>query len=212
MAKEKIPIFITIVVGVFMIAKFFLNVLWIKTVADELEQWGLIVLSMAIILGVANILRLNIKIVIKRGRDWPYKLVVIISMVVMILVGIWDLATRGDVSAGSAFQYLFDIIFTPLSATMFALLAFYVASAAFRAFRARNVGAALLLFSGALIMIGRVPLSAAISGYLPKMADWIMAVPNAAGQRGLIIGAAMGVIATGLRVIFGIERPYLRGE
>lgn len=212
MVKERIPIFITIVVGVFMIAKFFLNALWIKTVADELEQWSLIALSMAIILGVANILRLNLKTVMKQGKDWPYKLVVVISMIGMILVGLWDLATRGDVAEGSAFKYLFDFIYTPLSATMFALLAFYIASAAFRAFRARNVGAALLLFSGGLVMIGRVPLSAAVSGYFPKVADWIMAVPNAAGQRGLIIGAAMGVIATGLRVIFGIERPYLRGE
>ncbi|MBN1901928.1 hypothetical protein JW926_11455 [Candidatus Sumerlaeota bacterium] len=212
MIKVKIPIFITIIVGIFMIAKFFLNVLWIKAVADELEQWGMIVLAMAIVLGVANILRVNLKTALKKGKDWQYKLVVVISMMGMILVGLWDLAMRGHVSAGSEFQYLFDVIYTPLSATMFALLAFYVASAAFRAFRARNVGAALLLVSGALVMIGRVPLSAAISGYLPKIADWIMAVPNAAGQRGLIIGAAMGVIATGLRIIFGIERPYLRGE
>jgi len=212
MLKQRAPVIITIVAGTFMVLKFFLELSWIKAIADELEQWCLIVIAMAIILGVANILRVNMRVVLKRGRDWQYKLVVVISMLVMALVGIIDLIFRGNVAAGGGFQYLFDYVLTPLSATMFALLAFYIASAAFRAFRARNTGAVLLLFSGALVMIGRVPLSAALSSYFPKLADWIMAVPNAAGQRGLIIGAAMGAIATGLRVIFGIERPYLRGE
>jgi len=210
--KEKVPVYITIVAGAFMILKFFLKVEWIKGAADELEQWCLIVFALAIILGVANILRVNLRIVLRRGKDWPYKLVVVVSMGCMILVGIADLAIRGDISTGSGVQYLFEYLLTPLSAAMFALLAFYIASAAFRAFRARNIRAVLLLVSGALVMIGRVPLGASLSPIFPKLSEWIMTVPNAAGQRGLIIGAAMGMIATGLRVIFGIERPYLRGE
>jgi len=212
MVKDKVPVYITIVVGVFMILKFFVQLDFIKVVADELEQWCLVVFALAIILGVANILRLNLRIVLRREKDWPYKLVVVVSMGVMILVGIADLAIHGDISTGSGFQYLFQYILTPLSAAMFALLAFYIASAAFRAFRARNIRAILLLVSGALVMIGRVPIGASLSPIFPRLSDWIMTVPNAAGQRGLIIGAAMGMIATGLRVIFGIERPYLRGE
>lgn len=212
MVKEKVPVYITIVVGVFMILKFFVQLNFIKVVADELEQWCLVVFALAIILGVANILRVNLRIVLRRGKDWPYKLVVIVSMGCMILVGLVDLAIRGDISTGSGVQYLFEYLLTPLSAAMFALLAFYIASAAFRAFRARNIRAILLLVSGALVMIGRVPLGASLSPIFPKLSEWIMTVPNAAGQRGLIIGAAMGMIATGLRVIFGIERPYLRGE
>jgi len=210
--QVRVPILITIFVGVFMILKFFFHVPFIKGVADELEQWCLVAFAMAIVLGVANILRINLRVVMKRRKDWPYKIVLVFSMLVMAGVGLFDLITRGDVSVGSRFQYLFEYILTPLSATVFALLAFYISSAAFRAFRARNIRAALLLISASLVMIGRVPLGAAISGTLPKLADWIMAVPNTAGQRGLIIGAAMGVIATGLRIIFGIERPYLKGE
>jgi len=212
MLRVKIPVAITIVAGVFMILKFFLVVPLVSVIADELEQWCLIVFAVAVILGVANILRINLKIVLRRGKDWPYKLVLVGSMLVMIVVGLVDLSLRGDVSKGSRFNYLYEYVMTPLSATVFALLAFFIASAAFRAFRARNVRATILLVAAALVMIGRVPLGAAISGYFPKVADWLMTVPNAAGQRGLIIGAALGVIGTGLRIIFGIERPYLRGD
>jgi len=58
---------------------------------------------------------------------------------------------------GSLFSWMYKKIFTPLSATMFALLAFFVASASYRAFRIRNFEATLLLVAGIILMLGRVP-------------------------------------------------------
>ena len=66
---------------------------------------------------------------------------------------------------GSLFYWMFINIITPLGATMFALLAFYVASASYRAFRIRNFEATLLLASGIIIMLGRVPIGHKISAW-----------------------------------------------
>ena len=125
--------------------------------------------------------------------------------------------------SNSQFFWIYWYIFTPLSATMYALLAFYVASASYRAFRARNVEATILLLAGIIVMLGRVPLGQMLTGWLPeggflaafrleKVADWIYTYPNAAGQRAIMIGIALGVVSTSLRLILGIEKSFLGEE
>ncbi|KAB2906805.1 MAG: hypothetical protein F9K40_06100 [Kofleriaceae bacterium] len=103
-------------------------------------------------------------------------------------------------------------MFDPCNSTMFALLAFFVASAAFRAFRARNAEAALLLLAAILVMLGRAPLGRSISDVFPDFAQWLIDIPNNAGRRAIMMGAAIGAIATGLRVIVGIERSHLGSD
>lgn len=124
---------------------------------------------------------------------------------------------RGDPSMlwgrdGRVFLWIYDHVFAPCNATMFALLAFFVASAAFRAFRARNVEAALLLGTAILMMLGRAPIGRALSDSLPDVAQWLLDVPSNGGRRAIMMGAAIGAIATGLRVILGLERSHLGGD
>lgn len=108
--------------------------------------------------------------------------------------------------------WAFDHIFFPCQATMFALLAFFIASAAFRAFRARNTEAGLLLGSAILVLLGRAPIGRLINDSLPEITNWIIDVPNNAGRRAIIIGAALGAIVTGLRVLLGMERQHVGGD
>ncbi len=113
---------------------------------------------------------------------------------------------------GRVFSWLYDHLFAPANSTMFALLAFFIASAAFRAFRARNSEAALLLGAAILVMIGSVPIGRAIWDGFPDIKTWIIEYANTAGRRAIIIGAALGAIATSLRVILGLERSHLGSD
>ena len=70
---------------------------------------------------------------------------------------------------GSLFSWMYFQIYAPLAATMFALLAFFVASASYRAFRIRNFEATLLLVAGIILMLGRVP----VGDLIPW---WVVAV------------------------------------
>ena len=113
---------------------------------------------------------------------------------------------------GRVHTWLYDHIFAPCNATMFALLAFFIASAAFRAFRMRNTEAALLLGSAILVMIGSAPVGGYISDFFPDLRNWILSIPNNAGRRAIMIGAALGAVVTGLRVILGLERSHLGSD
>lgn len=113
---------------------------------------------------------------------------------------------------GRVKTWLYDYIFAPCNSTMFALLAFFVVSAAFRAFRARNTEAALLLGSAVFILIGLAPFGRLISDSLPDVANWIIEIPSNSGRRAIMMGAAIGGIATGLRIILGLERSHLGEE
>jgi hypothetical protein len=139
-------------------------------------------------------------------------------MTAKVTLAVGQVATvRGDPPMlwgkdGRVFVWIYDHVFAPCNATMFALLAFFVASAAFRAFRARNVEAALLLGTAILMMLGRAPIGRAIADSLPDVAQWLLDVPSNGGRRAIMMGAAIGAIATGLRVILGLERSHLGGD
>ena len=110
---------------------------------------------------------------------------------------------------GTVFYYGYETILIPLQSTMFALLAFFVASASYRAFRARNLEATLLLIAAVIVMLGRVPAGYKIWPRLPGIANWIFNVLQMGAMRGIKIGIALGAVAMSLRLILGIERTYL---
>jgi hypothetical protein len=113
---------------------------------------------------------------------------------------------------GRVYVWLYDHVFAPCNATMFALLAFFVVSAAFRAFRMRNVEATLLLGAAIIVMIAAAPIGNWISDDLVDVQQWILDIPNNAGRRAIMMGAAIGAIATSLRIVLGLERSHLGAD
>ena len=87
----------------------------------------------------------------------------------------------------------------------------FITSAAVRAFKARNLEAAIVLVSGTLMVMGNAPLFTNSVPVLNDISLWIRNIPNMATMRGVMIGAALGAIALAVRTLMGIERGYLRG-
>ncbi len=211
--KRELPLLLTAVIGLFMILSFFVPHHLVSVPADFLQQCAVIVVAFGYVLGGANALRVNLDSIAKRQPDWAYKIVLVASLLLTVGVGLRD--GRHWQDAGTTSMFLYNQVYSPMQSTMFALLAFYIASAAFRAFRIRTVEAGLLAAAALIVMLGRVPIGDWLSGWLPEpmrlgaMQEWIMNVPQNAAKRAILMGAAMGVMATGLRVILGIERSYL---
>lgn len=211
--KRELPLLLTAVIGLFMILSFFVPHHLVSVPADFLQQCAVIVVAFGYVLGGANALRVNLDSIAKRQPDWAYKIVLVASLLLTVGVGLRD--GRHWQDDGTTSMFLYNQVYSPMQSTMFALLAFYIASAAFRAFRIRTVEAGLLAAAALIVMLGRVPIGDWLSGWLPEpmrlgaIQEWIMNVPQNAAKRAILMGAAMGVMATGLRVILGIERSYL---
>jgi hypothetical protein len=205
--RREIPLILTIVFGWFMIAEFFVPLRWVSAVGSELQQWIIIVAAAAVVLGVANVGRIHVRKISRREKDWGYSIPLLFGLALMGAVGL----VLG-INPGTLFDFLYLNSYVPMQGTMFALLAFFIASAAYRAFRVRSLEAGLLAITAVIVMVGRVPIGHAMSPRLPEISEWIMNFPNLAAKRAILIGAALGAISTGLKIILGLERSVLGGE
>jgi hypothetical protein len=138
-------------------------------------------------------------------------------------LGLYAPLTRDYRWNGGAFWYTYEYFLNPLSQTMFATLAFYVASAAFRAFRARNTESVLLLSTAFIILLGQTFAGAWLTDALPEeggwaffrienLKNWIMLIFATAGNRAIMIGVALGIAATSLKILLGVDRSYLGSD
>lgn len=170
-----------------------------------LDYWQ-IIFAFTLIVGALSFVRVNLRAV-ERGEDRPYKIVSLIGVVLMpILALIWGI--RG----GSPFMWVFENIQVPMQATVFSLLAFFVASASYRGFRARSLQAAILLGAALLILISRSSIGDLIWDRIPEAAEWVRSNPAMSARRAILIGIGLGSLTTSVRVLVGIERTWLGGE
>ncbi|MDP8223739.1 MAG: hypothetical protein P9L99_10305 [Candidatus Lernaella stagnicola] len=201
--KRRLPIFIAFGIGLFMAVQYFVPHRYVQNLVEEINRWANLIWAAALILGTLSLTKHLTDKMLRQREGWGYAVVAMLSMIATIVTGFWG------VSDGTPFMWVFRYVLAPMEATTFSLLAFYIASAAFRAFRARNIEATLLLVAATLIMIGRVPIGHAISEWLPATTDFILDFPNTAAKRGIMIGVGLGMVATALKIILGIERGYL---
>ena len=222
--RQLVPLTITFIIGSLLIVSVFIPPF------GDLERtftlWFDIIAVFAFFLGGGNLMRVHVNKLRQRKRDWGFSIVTLAGFVTMLAAGLFKIGNPGNIATavdtqGSLFYSIFDSILVPLSSTMYSLLAFFVASASYRAFRAKNREATLLLIAAFIILLGRTPFGVMITGWVPdsfsllqvpNLAIWVMNSPNLAGQRAIIIGIGLGVISMSLRLILGIERSYLGGD
>ncbi len=218
--RREIPLILTAVVGLTFLIQFFVPHEPMGDLANTFSDWYSIISAFAIWLGALNLMKISIEKISKKDKDWFFAVSTIASFLVIIVVGFFFSGGRQFLDLGTRFDWLYRNVYSPLSATMFALLAFFVASASYRAFRARSAQATVLLLAAFIVMVGRTPFGDKLSEFLFLPEGWgianltnvIMNYLNVAGQRAIMIGISLGIVSTSLRIILGIERSYLGGE
>lgn len=166
-------------------------------------------LQAGMFVGVLNLLRVHGNIVRKRRANWAYSIWLLVILFAYLGYGL----VKSNSDAG--YMWVWNCTFVPLDATMFSIIAFFIASAAYRAFRVRSVEAGAMLVTAFIVMLAQVPIGEVIWGTtgwlggIPGISNWILSIPNAAAVRALNLGVFLGFMATQTRVLLGIERRFL---
>jgi len=214
--KRYIPLAITFVMGIIMvIATYFLEIGSPARDATTLLTGTVdVIVATAGVIGLIVLLRHHGVNVSRRGKYWKYSTITIIGVITYLIVAVYGVAIQGRylMVASEPVSWVYNQLYAHMDATIFSLLAFFIASAAYRAFRLRSLEASVLLLVGALMLLGRAPIGGVMWEGFPNIATWLLNVPNSAGMRAITIGIAIGAILLAIRQLMGVERGYLGPE
>jgi len=194
---------ITLLIVFFFITYLFTTPQPVQLFGTQLVQWASVVGYFAILVGTIDIVIFHLKpLRSKESGQWQYSAVLLIITAIGLVTGSLGVLSGAGINY-QPFAWLYNAIYVPSNATVYAILVFYIASASYRAFRIKNAQAAFLVLVGFIIMFADIGLGYVIwPGFVP-LGNWINTYPVAAAFRPIIIGSGLGVIITGLRALLG---------
>jgi hypothetical protein len=171
-----------------------------------LVEWAVILAAAAVFVGVIGLLGVHWQKIRTRQKKSAYSILLIFSLVTTFLLGLLGASIPSSIPLIS---FVLDAIIVPAEATLMALLAVTLIYASTRLLRRRaDVMSFIFLGIAIVILLVSAPLP---FGRIPgaELVEWMVTEFFAvAGARGILIGVALGALTTGLRVLFGIDRPY----
>jgi hypothetical protein len=198
--RREIPLIIFAVTFLISLLEYYLEVPFLSDINTEITNWVLIMSTFALGTGLIALCLYHGKIIMQKKNGYFVSIILFISML-MLFMSYYVAPNFAD--------YLYNEIYTPLSIAIICFTAFYNYTAIYRAFRIRNIDAAVFAFAAIFLMMLYAPIFETIIPQTATVANWILDVPNMGASRGVIIGVALGTIAIAIRILLGYERAYM---
>lgn len=194
-----IPISVAIAVGIVTLLSIFLDLPLLDALGTTFIEWTIILTAFALLVGLGNLVWVHTSKIFRRNEPGTgYSVIVLVTAGIVSVVGL--LFGLND----DPMTWIFNYVYEPLQGAFFALAAFFLATAAYRALRARNFETLLMLLAALIVFLGQTPILETLS----SAKQWVLSVPSEAGVRGILLGVALGTIATAIRLLVGLDRPY----
>ena len=188
---------------------FFFPDVW--SLAETIRTWAIIVYNISLGLGAIQLLRQH-TLTIQRKRDnYGFSAILLAFFAIMFLTGMAGYIATGQQTDNGIYNWLFINVYTPLGATLYPITGFYIFSAAYRAFRARNIDAALMLIAGCFVILSNAPVGEAIWPGFATIGEWFKFTGQIPGMRTFAMVGALGMISYGFRALLGKEKGFYAG-
>jgi hypothetical protein len=181
----------------------------------------LVLAGFALGLGTVNLFIVHGRNVRKRARAWHNSAMFFVAFLAMLTFAFLQHYLGGPEESEGTLRNAYDLLFNgmlqPLGATMFSVLAFFIVSASYRAFRIKSAEATLMMAAAFVVMLGQVPIGFWLTQWIPhtgilaslrfeNLSYWILTIPNMAAQRGIDFGIGVGFLAMALRIWLSLEK------
>lgn len=203
--KAPLAIAVAIAVGLVVLLGYFFPVL--LGLRQFLLQWAIVLAAIALFIGMINLLATHVRKVTQKDGTPVYSSILILSLVITFIL-VLGLGPQNTWSA-----WVFTYIQLPVEASLMGVLAISMAYASTRLIRRRpDIFSLIFTITALLVLLGTGPLLLSVipgaENIFVNLRNWIAQVPATAGGRGILLGVALGTIATGLRILMGADKPY----
>jgi len=208
--RVEIPIFLAIVCCLLQVVPYYYYWKPLDDFATREAQWMNLVVAISTFIGFISLMQVHGVAIQKRSKGWYFSIIVVLSAVIFCILGL-PLPEIGLGPLSYWYLFLYNNGQLILSQAQFSLLAFFMTSGVYRAFRARNVESALVLIAGVLTICYNAPAIVATYPFFADIRGILNDIPNLALNRAVTIGTAIGTVILAVRILLGIERGFLRG-
>ena len=206
--KRELVFIVTGIVALIMMLSYFFNIPGITGkdgVAAQLQTWALVIQLMAIGLGAINLVMVHWRQINRKTEMRIYSAWFMVLFAFLLLLGLYKVVSGVELYP---YTWIFSNVYVSLGTTLYAITGFYIFSAAYRAFRARNIDAALLLIAGIFVLLANAPIGEVIWGGFPLLGNWLNNYGQIPGMRIFTVVGALGLLAYGFRALIGKERGF----
>ena len=210
MLKREVVYAITGIVTVVMFLEYFFfpeSQAW----AEMIRTWSVIIYNISLGLGAVRLIMAHSMNIQRKRENWAFSGVLLAGLAVMLLTGLAGYFMTGQQTNNAIYNWMFNWVYTPLGATLYPITGFYIFSAAYRAFRARNIDAALMLIAGCFVILSNAPVGEAIWVGFATVGEWFRFTGQVPGMRTFALVGTLGMIAYGFRALLGKERGFYAG-
>jgi hypothetical protein len=204
---------VAIATSLLVLAGYFIETPILVNLRITILNWVIILATVALFLGLFNLLAVHTNKIRNKEKGGIYSLILIFSLLTTLILGLWLRPEH------ALMALIFNSIQVPVEASLMAMLAVTLTYASIRLLRPaqyaglrhrNNLISIIFLVTALLILLGTAPVP--FIGDVPILSDlirpFIAQVMAVAGARGILIGVALGSLTTGLRILFGADRPY----
>lgn len=200
---------LAIVAGLFVLVGYFVQMDEMVNLQMGLINGAIFIAGWAVLVGVGNLAVVHIEKFRTRQKGGMYSILLVISLIGTFIAGMWGLITSGPENL--FLRLAVDAIIVPVEASLMAILAVTLIYASIRLLRRRVDVTSIVFLVVALIfliLIMPTPFGPIPGKNLNQFLIDALGIFSRGGARGLLIGIALGTLLTGLRVLFGVDRPY----